>query len=257
MADYGIQVDGNQGIFQIDSETTSTKYLATKQNATTVTNGTTGFIEMQSGHFDQSKGDLVFARPSTLAGTFSSDFEHNPPRFNVAASYVVLRPSTDATHTNVNGTNYGIQVKNAGGNVIYDSRQSVSGMDIQKIYLHSTLVGGDQPLTFNWINNAQNPPVLDAGATIGGVAYNKLVYTGNATDWSKTYVSVNGGRHEGSIASGTSGLSSNNSYMFNGFYFDTANYKIYFQAFMRYSSFLPSPIGFTNFGAIMVGILRD
>ena len=27
MADYGIQVDGNQGIFQIDSETTSTKYL--------------------------------------------------------------------------------------------------------------------------------------------------------------------------------------------------------------------------------------
>ena len=257
MTDYGIQVNGVGDIFQIDSDTTSTKYLATKQNATTVTNGTTGFIEMQSGHFDQSKGDIVFARPSTLSGTFSSDFEHNPPRFNVVASYVVLRPSTDATHTNVNGTNYGIQVKNTVGDVIYDSRQSVSGMDIQKIFLHGTLVGGDQPLTFNWINNAQNPPVLDAGATIGGVAYNKLVYTGNATDWSKTYVSVNGGRHEGSIASGTSGLSSNNSYMFNGFYFDTANYKIYFQAFMRYSAFLPTDIGFTNFGAIMVGILRD
>ena len=257
MADYGIQVDGNQGIFQIDSETTSTKYLATKQNATTATNGTTGFIEMQSGHFDQSKGDIVFARPSTVSGTFSSDFEHNPPRFNTPASYVVLRPSTDATHTNVNGTDYGIQVKNTAQQVIYDSRQSVSGMDIQKIYLHSTLVGGDQPLTFNWINNAQSPPVLDAGATIGGVAYNKLIYTGNATDWSKTYVSVNGGRHEGSIASGTSSLSSNNSYMFNGFYYDTANYKIYFQAFMRYTGTLIGEIGFTNFGAIMVGILRD
>ena len=255
MADYGIQVDGNQGIFQIDSETTSTKYLATKQNATTELSS--GFIQMQSGHFDQSKGDIVFARPSTQSGTFSSDFEHTPPRFNIHASYIVLRPSTDATHTNVNGTNYGIQVKNAGGDVIYDSRQSVSGMDIDKIFLHNTLVGGDQPLTFNWINNAQSPPVLDAGATIGGVAYNKLIYTGNATDWSKTYVSVNGGRHEGSIASGSNSLSSNNSYMFNGFYFDATNYKIYFQAFMRYAGTVIGEIGFTNFGAIMVGILRD
>ena len=256
MADYGIQVDGNQGIFQIDSETTSTKYLATKQNATTEVQS--GFVQMQSGHFDQSKGDIVFARPSVLGvTTFSSDFEHTPPRFNTSAAYVVLRPSTDATHTNVNGTNYGIQVKNAGGNVIYDSRQSVSGMDIQKIFLHSTLVGGDQPNTIGWLNAAQNPPVLDAGVTIGGTTYNKLIYTGNATDWSKTYVSVNGGRHEGSIASGSSGLSSNNSYMFNGFYFDATNYKIYFQAFMRFSAFLPADIGFTNFGAIMVGILRD
>ena len=254
MADYGIQVDGNQGIFQIDSETTSTKYLATKQNATTTTSGS--FIVMQSGHFDQSKGDIVFARPSTVSGTFSSHFGSTPPRFNVHASYVVLRPSTDTTHTNVNGTDYGIQVKNTAGDVIFDSRQSVSGMDIQKIFLHNTLVGGDQPNTFGWINAAQNPPVLDAGATIGGVHYPKLMYTGNSTDWSKTYVSVNGGRHTGSIASGSSGVSSDNSYIFNGFYFDSTNYKIYFQAFMRYAGTIIGNVGFSNFGAIMVGILK-
>ena len=77
MADYGIQVDGNQGIFQIDSETTSTKYLATKQNAITTTSG--GFIVMQSGHFDQSKGDIVFARPSTVSGTFHQTLSTTRP----------------------------------------------------------------------------------------------------------------------------------------------------------------------------------
>jgi hypothetical protein len=126
-------------------------------------------------------------------------------------------------------------------------------MDIDKIFLHNTLVGGDQPKTFTWVGSPTSPPTLDAGSN----SFPKLIYTGNATDWSKTYVSVNGGRHEGSIASGSNSLSSNNSYMFNGFYFDATNYKIYFQAFMRYTGTIIGEIGFTNFGAIMVGILRD
>ena len=84
----------------------------------------------------------------------------------------------------------------------------------------------------------------------------KLIYTSNATDWSKTYVSVNGGRHSGAIASGSSGVSSDNSYIFNGFYFDSTNYKIYFQAFMRYGGTIIGNVGFSNFGAIMVGILK-
>ena len=252
MADYGIQVDGNQGIFQIDSETTSTKYLSTKQNATTELSG--GNIQMQSGHFDQSKGDIVFGRPvSAQSTTFSSNFEHTIPRFNVQSSYIVLRPSTDATHTNVNGTDYGIQIKNVGGAVIYDSRQSISGMAIEKIFPHNTLVGGDQPKTFTWVGSPTSPPTLDAGSN----SFPKLIYTGNATDWPKTYVSVNGGRNAGTIASGPSGVSSNNSYMFNGFYFDATNYKIYFQAFMRFDGTIIGSIGFSNFGAILVGVLKS
>ena len=70
-----------------------------------------------------------YASSGTTPGSGSAILRDGSSYYTTQSSRVEQLQRVD-----VNGTDYGIQVKNAAQQVIYDSRQSVSGMDIQKIF---------------------------------------------------------------------------------------------------------------------------
>ena len=79
---YGLQVTGTGGIYQLDSETSSTLSLVLASSGTTTSNN-----QQLSG--DQA-GDLIFARPS---GTSNTDFFYNGvlKTFSVPTTYKLIR----------------------------------------------------------------------------------------------------------------------------------------------------------------------
>ena len=213
---YGLQATGTNGIFQIDSNTTSTFHLAMTNVGTTTSNN-----QAISGY---TAGDMVMARPTSGSGTLVLDVLTNAaaPRFNVPATYYIFKQSASAS-TTLNGSDYGLTVFNDNGIKIFDSRSFSNSIPFTAIHEPGTFVGGDQP---------------SAGATNNTVA----TYS-NATDFNKGYVMVNGGYYTGSNT------------VIQGFYFDNTNYKILFESFVFISYAGIGIVPIAQFGAIMVGSL--
>ena len=215
MAAYGLQATGTNGIFQIDSNTTSTFHLAASNVGTTTSNN-----QSISGY---TAGDLVMARPTSGSGTLVLDVLTNvaAPVFNVPATYYIFKPSASAS-TTLNGTDFGLAVFNQTGTKIFDSRSFTNSIPFTAIHQPGTFVGGDQP---------------SAGATNNTVA----TYS-NATDFNKAYVMVNGGYTQANV-------------LIQGFYFDSVNYRILFESFVFINFGGIGDIPIAQFGAIMVGSL--
>ena len=93
---YGILIQGVGGIFQVDSEKGSTKYMQVTHNSTTSNSqsGLTGH-RMIINHW--KSGDIVFARPVSGSGRLVSDFQVDPPEFEVSTAYLVLKPANEAS----------------------------------------------------------------------------------------------------------------------------------------------------------------
>ncbi len=213
---FGLSATGTNGIFQIDSNTTSTFHLAASNVGTTTTNN-----QAISGY---TAGDMVMARPTSGSGTLVLDVLTNAsaPRFNVPATYYIFKPSASAS-TSLNGSEFGLTVFNQTGTKIFDSRSFTNSIPFTAIHAPGTFVGGDQP---------------SAGAT------NNTVSTySNTTNFNKAYVMVNGGYYTGSNT------------IIQGFYFDSTNYKILFESFVFISFAGIGTVPIAQFGAVMVGSL--
>ena len=214
---YGMKIDGAEGIYQVDGSTSSTSFLTIVHNGTTLNSSPYAIS-------NYSAGDIVFARPTSGSGRFCSDFTVSTPTFNVQASYLILRPSSNiSSAVSGSGVTYGIQIKNAANTVIFDSRafsgSGGSALEIEEIHPRMTLLGADQPNTFD-ASNALDP---------GNNTFNKTVFNaGDSTTLAKTYVSVmNGFNFQPN--------SSTNSQIINGYHFEngTTNYRVLYEGYIK------------------------
>ncbi len=90
-------------------------------------------------------GDLIFARPDDGAGTIYTDFRNpsTPLAKGEAQQYVLMRPTGASISSTANGTNFGLQVLDTSGNIIYDSRKSTSGLNIKATIGYRSMNGTD------------------------------------------------------------------------------------------------------------------
>ena len=113
---YGITIDGVGGIYQVDSTTTSTRFLAITHTGSVTSAGGDSLFHLPANKFDT--GDILLAKPNVTTSTsfFSNLRDPTDIEFNVAFKYIVLKPanSTNAL-TNLNGSSYGIEIKSSAG----------------------------------------------------------------------------------------------------------------------------------------------
>ncbi len=127
-----------------------------------------------------------------------------------AMKYAVLHPISTIT-TNVNGSNYGIQIKNAASpsRVILDSRKIDKTIKIHKICDKNAFVGGK----WSEMTTAQKAA--------------SLVWDGSSqstVEWKNTYVTILGAFNTADTAS---------VFRMGGFYFDNSNKKIYHLGYLQ------------------------
>ena len=226
---YGLQVTGTGGIYQLDSETSSTISLVVASSGE-VTSNSGGLI---SG---AQTGDLIFARP---LGTSNS---HLFFRAGIGLSagpikYKLIR-AADSTNITTTG-DYGLQVTNLGGTKIFDSRGMNTSVVFGPVHEAGAFTGGKRFPTA-------------AQAAIGGsyVPGNNEVLNLNSdsdhTAYDNSYVLVNSGFFTAQ-GNGLVGI--------NGYYFDRTNKYIYFQSYFEQTS--PGTVYdvFPNSSAIVVGTL--
>ena len=217
---YGLQVTGTGGIFQLDSETSSTISLAVASTGTT-----TGNNQQISG--DQS-GDLIFARPS---GTSNTHFFYNAVTrtFSVPATYKFVR-AADSGNITASG-DYGLTVTNLGGTKIFDSRAIGSSIPFTNIYQEGQFDGGKR---------------FASGYSTANNTVVNLSSDSNHTAYDNTYILMNAGYYSSGGGADV---------FINGYYFDRTNKYIYFQSYVEISAYNVPLQNHPNYSAIIVGSL--
>jgi len=110
MSTYGLKIVGANNTFVIDSEMGSASAMSLVYGpATASVNGT---------YTNYALGDLIFAKPNTTGGTGKIFTDMKNPSIPVcrqtAQTYVLLRPASEVTTTNQNGSTYGLKVLQKG-----------------------------------------------------------------------------------------------------------------------------------------------
>ena len=212
----------------LNSDTTATEYL------TVVSTGTVS----AGGSLTKQASDLVFAKPtSTTIGSNNVYYDNitsqTSLKFYAGVSYVLLR-KTQSTSTS--GT-YGVQVKNSGGTIIFDSRSATSGLKVISTVAETTLGGGRQPY------QSGMSPVTSTSNSYPNFGTNEstIAFSGNPTN---VYVACTSGYYQ------FSGFD----IVFNGLYYDYTNNRILHAGFIR-NPFDNSVSLFNNFSTLMFGEL--
>lgn len=147
---YGLQITGANNTFTIDSELPTVGFLPVVVN-----NGSVNAFQTYGGY---ALGDLIFARPASGGSLVTADFRNpSSPKAGENQDFILLRSSgTSGLGTSNNGSAYGLQVKNAAGDIAYDSRHTASGFNIKAVKGFDTLDGGSatNTLSGNLIYNA-------------------------------------------------------------------------------------------------------
>ena len=136
MSTYGLKVNGatvgNWDGFVINSDINTLRFLTVVHTSTTAVTAGNTYPGGGSTTGDYQTGDVVLARPDGGYGIIYTDFRDasEPIVRGSSQQYVLLRPQTN-TAGSANGTTYGLLVKDSSGNVQYDSRTTVSGLDIK------------------------------------------------------------------------------------------------------------------------------
>ena len=228
---FGINGFTASGGFLIDSNTTSTEYLTVKEIST-----------CDAGdHVDkEDASDLVFARPfntssstanrvifNTLANSLEVEFLHK-------VHFVRLRK---AQSTSPSGNNHGVQIRNAGNTIIFDSRTATSGMKVLAVKAPSQYALAIQP------NNSANISVSSPNTSFGGTS--TIVHAGNPAN---VYIACLAGAYN---------IQAGFQLVIGGFYYDYSNNRIlgeaYFDQDFGFGSGTTS--GIPAMGAAMTGEL--
>jgi hypothetical protein len=228
---YGIDATRSGGGFLIDSDTTSTEYL-TVLEASTCEAGQT---------VTRLAGDLIFAKPfNTSSSTqnrviFDTQSIANKIKFLYKVFYIRLQKAQSIAVPGNAGT-YGIQIKNAGGVVIFDSRTATSGAKILSVVNGTTYYQRPQPNSLA-SSSPTSPQTSLSGRTL-------IIHSGNPAN---VYVSC------------SSGLYITGSYdlVLGGFYYDYANNRILTEGFIDLTSTIAGSLDFWfhNWADVMTGEL--
>jgi len=228
---YGIEGTRSGGGFLIDSDTTSTEYL-TVLEASTCEAGST---------VDNLAGDLIFAKPfNTSSSTqnrviFDTLQTANKVKFLYKVFYIRLQKAQSIAVPGNAGT-YGIQIKNAGGVVIFDSRTATSGAKILSVVNGTTYYQRPQPNSLAALSPTSPQTSLGSRTTI--------IHAGSPTN---VYVSCSSGYYvTGSVP-----------IVLGGFYYDYANNRILTEGFVDLTN-VPSgsvEFWFHNWADVMTGEL--
>tara|TARA_B100000902_G_C27102749_1_gene809640 strand:+ start:268 stop:942 length:675 start_codon:yes stop_codon:yes gene_type:complete len=220
---YGLEVTGPNDSFVLDSGISGATYMPVVQGNTSVTNG--------SSYSNYTLGDIIYARPSTGAGTIFCNFTNpsSPTAVN-DQHFILLRPSATAPSTTQNGSTYGLkvldEVVSSSQAVMYDSRHTASGFDIKASKGLHSCPGGVSG--YNGTPTASNA--------------NK-VYDSYG---SNTYAMMNG------MASLTQGFMK----IYLGYNFKAGTTIVYWAGWYQYSGWGQSGFGgLSNFATLMVGDL--
>lgn len=184
---YGLLATGAGGIFQIDSDLSTTVQLAVHSSGTVVAGGqVTGL----------TANDIVFANvTSTQYSAATADqgkveviYSGTTVTFRYPANYIVLKATTsNNAWTTENGTaGYGLQVKNASGDICFDTRYigRIGGFKITTVMGKNTRNGG----TYNPEN--------------GSATYSQSGNEVESGTISNKYVAVYGGYYAGGVTLG-------------------------------------------------------
>tara|TARA_A100001388_G_scaffold85189_1_gene61458 strand:- start:147 stop:845 length:699 start_codon:yes stop_codon:yes gene_type:complete len=207
---YGIEATRSGDGFLIDSTTSSTEYL-TVLEASTCEAGST---------VDRIAGDLIFAKPfNTSSSTqnrviFDTQSTANKIKFLYKVFYIRLQKAQSVAVPGGAGT-YGVQVKNAGGTVIFDSRTATSGTKILSVVTGTSYYQRPQP------NSLASSSPTSPQTSLSGRSL--IIHSGNPAN---VYVSC------------SSGLYITGSYdlVLGGFYYDYANNRILTEGFIDLTS---------------------
>ena len=229
---FGINAEGLNGAYNVKSNTTSTEYL--------VPTITSGIIDIDSNPgtsnvLNKDAQDLVFAKPRYSDGTQTSYVLYRYDGTSITffqndVSYIMLKRTAalTAANTNVLGGDYGVQVKNSNGVIIYDSRKTTSALKITGTHARASLGGGYQ---FN--NGSGTPSYQTTGNGLPSQSGSRtnIMQSGSIGN---TYVSLGGGFSSGLGAA-------TNTININQFYYDFGNSRILFMGTIRFP-FLQSTI---------------
>tara|TARA_B100000214_G_C23965444_1_gene627479 strand:+ start:1535 stop:2206 length:672 start_codon:yes stop_codon:yes gene_type:complete len=219
MADYGVQITGNNGIYQLDSEENTTAHLAMQVDNGSASAGAT--------LNDIATGDFVIARP---AANSSGHVQYSTleKKFKNAVQYKVLRGTNSAStvSTSKNGSIYGVRIQNADQTkTLFDSRSFSKGFEVKQVSAQGAFPGG----TFQSGNSTY-------------LADNLIYTAASSAAFNKTFVMATGGQYF---------LSGSNDIVVNGFYFDNSTYKIYYVGYYIISIYYGDVI--PNYGEIIIG----
>ena len=226
---YGLYMEGNGGIFQIDSSVTNTRWAGLK-----ATGGIAADTFMTTAQMNTANGDLLFARPTST--TSSSSFTSanyvaitgnngGLVKFLSGVTFATLQTTGGAVATsggsaNVNGSDYGVLVQEADGTVVYDSRKFTTGFELITIYDAGAFTGGSRE------------HYAAGGGTFATYQAGNTIYTATgstnaekAADLSSVYVSAYNSWAIPNV-NGTAWFA-------NSFYYDYYYYKIYFVGFFE------------------------
>ena len=222
---YGLQVTGTGGIYQLDSETSSTISLVVASSGITTSSG---------GHYisGAQTGDLIFARPNTTSNAHLF-FNAALGLFDGPVKYKLVR-ATDSANITLSG-DYGITVLNAAGTKIFDSRGMNTSVVFGPIYQPGEFDGGKRfPTGTQTSYSTANNTVLNLSSNSDHTVYDN------------SYVLVNSGF---ALSQGTGQV------RINGYYFDRTNKYIYFQSYFEENS--PGTVfqTYPNSSAVVVGTL--
>ena len=225
--DFGIQINTPNNSYVLNSSTGTLANNQTRHLVVVHTDSVSGSEQpIESDHYQKS--DVVFGRPPFGPGHTGSGYVSlryyvnyaSPaleiPQFLSNTEYILQRASDEinigsVSASQLNGSEYGLQVKNNLGTIIFDSRKFNRGLEIKQVIAPDTLDGGSYQSTDNTYLNAN------------------LVYTAaNLTQFQNTYVSLAGGAFSGVVSSGT--LAGKRTIETQAFYFDQDTLKIYFHS---------------------------
>ena len=226
---YGIRVIGKDtagnNYTVIDSSDVSTRSLGPAPNAGGLFTSSADNRNSISGSFGSptalpnsayTAGDLVFGRPQDNVARLDPDSRPSIPIFKSNAHYVCVRASNDLT-SNVNGTTYGILIKNSAGTpvVALDSRKINSSVEVLKSWEKGAFTGGEY--------DASNSAYLAANLLWDGASISQT-----ADQFKNTYVSI-GSSFSWATASG----SDTETLRQASFVFDHTNKKIYYEGYYK------------------------
>lgn len=254
MADYGIKSDGldtaGNSYYVFDSTLSDTKYLGVSHggaystsadNRASIGSSASEANPITLTGYSSTADQLIFARPSDI----TTQVRLNPTRQAIVPlEYLILTPinntGTEGHPSNINGTNYGIQVLNQASDIMFDSRRVNLGFEIVHGISPAGTTGGKYDASDSTYLAGNLIYTMDSSKTL--------------TDWRNTYVSV-----ESSVffTATVEILGSSTTTVLNigGFIFDNTNYKIYHEGYyetVHTGGITAKP----NVGSILIGELK-
>ena len=226
---YGLRATASGNEFQIDSSLTTTKHLAVHSTGLVNANGTVVLdpedilfirVALASGTSAQSNSsDLQVKWTRTMSGT-PSVMTAVTAHFRYAAEWLICKPSTSSSfssHVSAGtGKTYGIQVKNANGDVCFDSRTVIKGLEILGVFGKNNFPGG-HPQHSSYTYNSSGNTVFAGAANTFNVSH---------ASHRKIYVSMFGCEYTPNVFSGTTHMS---------FKYDNSSNKIFYEGWNAFN----------------------